>query len=299
MKKIDIAFVILNYNIVKETIDCMESIDNNIDTDDYVIIIVDNGSKNNIFQELDNAVKMNEKHFLVRSDSNMGFARGNNVGIDMARKMGAEFICCLNNDTILRMKNFYCVIQRKYKQSKPALIGPRIILKNGLEQHRNGKLLSIPKYQLLLDGFDKSQSHRKIDMFKHNKLARFIYDKYVANLRKDRSKYYKETLDVILHGCCIVFTPVFFTKLNGFNPDTFLYMEEELLYASLIVNGLHSLYTPDLEIYHLEDVSTNTTIRTESEKNTFIREHTKESLKVLISYLESHQEIYDNENTKG
>lgn len=294
MKKINIAFVILNYNIVEETIDCIDSIDKNIDTDDYVIIVVDNGSQPNIFEKLNNKVKRNEKHFLVRNDSNIGFARGNNVGIDMARKMGAEFICCLNNDTILKMKDFYSVILRKYLQNRPALIGPRIILRNGLEQHRNGKLLTIQQYRLLLDGFDKKQSHRSIDMLKNNKLIRHFYDKYVANLRKDRSKYYKEIQDVILHGCCLVFTPIFFTKLSGFNPDTFLYMEEELLFASLIVNGLHSLYTPDLEIYHLEDVSTNTTIKTESEKNAFIRKHTKESLKVLISYLESHKEIYDN-----
>ncbi len=40
---IDIVFVILNYNIVKETLDCIDSIEHNLDTDKFQIIVVDNG----------------------------------------------------------------------------------------------------------------------------------------------------------------------------------------------------------------------------------------------------------------
>ena len=296
MKMMDIAFVILNYNIVKETIDCINSIIKNIDTEKYMIIVVDNGSNINIYRDLVRSFTYNERLIFVRNDSNLGFARGNNVGIDIARKKGARFVCCLNNDTVLNMKDFFSVIQLKYIQSEAALIGPKIILKNGLEQHRNGKLLPISEYRLLLESFDNNHGRSRIDKLKRIKFVRSFYDKYLANLRKDRSKYYEETQDVILHGCCLIFTPVFFTKLRGFNPETFLYMEEELLFATLIVNGLHSLYTPDLEIYHLEDVSTNKAIKTETEKYAFIRAHTKDSLKILISYLESHPDIYNNEN---
>ena len=41
----NIVFVILNYNIYKETINCVESITANLDTDSFHIIIVDNASK--------------------------------------------------------------------------------------------------------------------------------------------------------------------------------------------------------------------------------------------------------------
>ena len=36
-----IGFVILHYNAIRETIDCVNSIMKNIDTDNYFIIIVD------------------------------------------------------------------------------------------------------------------------------------------------------------------------------------------------------------------------------------------------------------------
>ena len=73
-------------------------------------------------------------------------------------------------------------------------------------------------------------------------------------------------------------------------------MEEELLFASLMANGLHSLYCPQLLIKHLEDVSTNTLVKKNIEKETFIKKHTKDSLETLISYLQENPEIYDNAN---
>lgn len=42
--KYKIGFVVLHYNAIKETIDCVESIKKRIDTNKYYIVVVDNAS---------------------------------------------------------------------------------------------------------------------------------------------------------------------------------------------------------------------------------------------------------------
>ena len=297
MHTVDIAFVILNYNIYDETVDCVESIKAKIDTDKFIIIIVDNNSTREIYAKLEFKYQNDSKVCLLRNNSNLGFAKGNNVGICEAKNKGAKFICCLNNDTILLSKDFFGIISEKYEKYNSAIIGPKILLKNGTEQHRNGKLLSIDAYKRMLSELDKPyKNHILKNYMKKNKVIKNLYDRHLSIFRPGRSKYYNETVDVILHGCCIIFTPIFFQRLDGFYKETFLYMEEELLFASLMANGLHSLYCPQLLIKHLEDVSTNTLVKKNIEKETFIKKHTKDSLETLISYLQENPEIYDNAN---
>lgn len=42
----DISFIILHYNVVDETINCVNSIKNNINSNNYHIVIADNASPN-------------------------------------------------------------------------------------------------------------------------------------------------------------------------------------------------------------------------------------------------------------
>lgn len=299
---IDIMFVILNYNVVTETINCVQSIKDKIDADNYKIVIVDNNSKGSVYDKLQKVYYADDRVDLIRTDENIGFARGNNYGIDYARKFNPKYICCINNDTLLVSENFYSILEKKYQKYGSAVIGPRIILKNGNEQHRNGKLLSITEYKELLHNMSQSITETNglnqngiITRLKKNRFVRKWYDRFLANTLNNRAKYFEETTDVILHGCWLIFTPAFFERLDGFNPDTFLYLEEELLYASLKVEGLHSLYAPDLIIKHLEDISTDTITSNNIEKRKFTQKHTVDSLRVLITYLENNkEEIYNS-----
>ena len=51
-QKFDVGFVILNYKTYQDTIKCVQSIVNTIDTDNYFIVIVDNGSDNESLEEM-------------------------------------------------------------------------------------------------------------------------------------------------------------------------------------------------------------------------------------------------------
>ena len=54
--------------------DCVASIDNNIDTEKYHIVIVDNASPNGSGKELEEYYEHSEKVTVLLSEENLGFA---------------------------------------------------------------------------------------------------------------------------------------------------------------------------------------------------------------------------------
>ncbi|MDY6190316.1 MAG: glycosyltransferase family 2 protein [Treponema sp.] len=285
----DIVFVILNYNIYKETIDCVESIYQNLDTKLFHIIIVDNGSSTNAYDILNEKYKNVPYVTVFQNSTNEGFARGNNRGITEARKYNPKYICCLNNDTVLEQKDFFNKLEMVYNIDLPAVIGPQVILKDGRVQHVNKQLMSIEYYKSKIEQLKnskKSFSNIKEILLKN----RIIYE--INFLRKKFQKEKKsDYIDVILHGCCLIFTPIFFEKLIGFDERTFLYAEEQLLYIAIKKNGLHNRYSSKIQIRHLEDISTKSVKKNNKEKLIFIRENTLKSLLILVQELEANQDI--------
>ena len=85
-----------------------------------------------------------------------------------------------------------------------------------------------------------------------------------------------------MHGSCLIFSREYINHFDGLNPNTFLYMEEDILFVRLKKNGLKSLYSPDLEILHLEDAATNMIIRKGATKRRFIYRNHLKSIQALI-----------------
>ena len=282
LSKVLIAFVILTYNIVDETVDCVNSFIKNLDTSDYHLVVVDNGSGAEIQSKLRNALQGKDKVSIVYNADNLGFAKGNNVGIDYVRmNMDAKYVCCINNDTLLEQKDFCKQLEQVFADEKPAVIGPKVIMKDGRVFHFAKNLGDVDFYKQELVRMEENK--KKFDIKAILLKNRIIYD-----LNSLRSKHnYKEAVDdILLHGCCVIFTPVFFTKLKGFDDRTFLYCEEELLYLALKRNGMTTRYAPSLVIRHLEDITTNSLVKSDAEKRAFERSNKANSLKILISELE-------------
>lgn len=99
MKKI--AVILVDYNGIKDTIACIDSIKASDCYGDITIVVVDNASKNNEAEEIGR--KYNDV-IAIRSPENGGFSEGNNIGIRYALDNGAEYITLLNNDTIIDKK---------------------------------------------------------------------------------------------------------------------------------------------------------------------------------------------------
>lgn len=92
--EIDVSVIIVNYNTLKMTSECIDSIIKHTENLNYEIILVDNASSDGSkdFFEHDKRIKY------IYSSQNLGFGRANNLGYSYSK---GKFIFLLNSDTIL------------------------------------------------------------------------------------------------------------------------------------------------------------------------------------------------------
>ena len=75
----DIVFVILHYLAIKETRRSVMYIQNNIDTEKYHIVIVDNASNNGSGREIQEYYSRDEDITVIINVENLGFSRGDTL----------------------------------------------------------------------------------------------------------------------------------------------------------------------------------------------------------------------------
>lgn len=121
-----IYIVILNYNGWRDTVECVESFYKQVSTThyQYTIVIIDNKSTDDSFNKLEELLPT---AILIESDFNGGYAYGNNIGIRYAMEHNADYICILNNDTVLVEDFFQECITVLRSDNTIAFVGPTLI----------------------------------------------------------------------------------------------------------------------------------------------------------------------------
>ena len=93
------SIVILSYNnFEKATRLCIASVIKNTDAEQCEIIVVDNGSTKDTVAKLKVIASKEKNVRLIANSQNLGYAAGNNVGIEASR---GEFVILLNNDALI------------------------------------------------------------------------------------------------------------------------------------------------------------------------------------------------------
>jgi len=85
------------------------------------LIVVDNESSEKSRKDLSSELGPNE---LVRSQANLGYAGGNNLGIARALHSGTTFILLINNDATIEETDMSRLIDRLRGDTRVAIIGP-------------------------------------------------------------------------------------------------------------------------------------------------------------------------------
>ena len=92
-----VSIVILNWNGLRDTIECLESL-KEVTYPNYEVIVVDNGSEGNDVEVL--RQRFGDYIHIIENERNYGFAKGNNIAIHYALKSEkVKYIALLNNDT--------------------------------------------------------------------------------------------------------------------------------------------------------------------------------------------------------
>jgi len=215
------SFVILHYETHQDTIECADSILTNVEGNNYQIIIVDNGSKNNSAEILGKHYKDNSTVTLIVNKENLGFAKGNNIGFSFAKNdLKSDFIALINNDTIIKQNDFVTKIIQRYKSSIYHILGPDIISLVD-NRHQNPSPITIQ---------DKATLRKLIQGYKIQLFLNYLYiDKLLMTLKKSvvkkpfikqnilpiQNEENKEMINVKLHGSCLIFSPKYMIILTN------------------------------------------------------------------------------------
>lgn len=283
-----LTFVILNYNTYAETTACVSSIVEHIDIDDYKIVIVDNGSKDDSYNQLQNKYLSNAGVDVISTGENLGFARGNNVGIKYVNEnYSPEFVVVLNSDIELFQDGLYARLLTEYEHSHFGVWGPMMIIGTARCDDSPWAPLTLAQAQEQLVLYEKNYKQLKHLPYFSYRVVKKISSAFTRGQKGQRKHedFWRYQTGVELQGAFLVFSKEMFRHIEGFDPRTFLYFEEQLLYLAVKRAGMKMVYDPRYAVYHKDGVSTKK-IKRSKNKLLFLQHCNIESLKVLVSEME-------------
>ncbi len=216
--------VILSYNTAKVTQKCLEHLYTSKDVF-FETIVVDNDSK-------DESVEIIKKHFpqvkLIESKENLGFARGNNLG--MSRALG-KYILLLNSDCFVDPYT----IKRCLDLQKDVL-GCKLLNPDGSIQSSWGFFPSLRRVLQLMLFIDNLPVVRK-----------FVDSIHI----RDVARYENTRLVDWVMGAFILLKKEVFEKTRGFDEGFFMYGEEVEWLNRIKKMGYEVWYTPTAQATHI------------------------------------------------
>lgn len=231
-----VAIVVLNFNGLKDTLDCLESLKRlDKDGNKLEIIVVDNASTDGSKEALSQIKDID----LITSDKNLGFCGGNNLGVERALLRESDFILILNNDTIVDSK----VVTSFLKDKKDAdIITPKIYFAPGFEFHKK-------RYNQSDLGKVIWYAGAKIDW-------QNIIGVHIGVDEVDNGQFSKKTEIDLATGACMFVKREVFEKIGLFDNKYFLYLEDMDLCVRAKKAGFKIMFEPKAILWHKNAAST-------------------------------------------
>lgn len=137
-----ISIIILNWNGLKYTIECLESLKKST-YPNYEVIVVDNGSKGNDADILEEKYKGYIE--LIRKKENLGFFGCSNVTMKQITARGeSDYLLLLNNDTKIIQKDWLDkLVKVGEKEENIGIVGCTLLFPSGKFQ-LGGRILKTP-----------------------------------------------------------------------------------------------------------------------------------------------------------
>ena len=203
-----IGIILINYNGRRDTLECIKSIKKSTYSN-YVIIVVDNHS--NLEERISDCENLEGVVVRILGE-NIGFGAANNVGAEIALKEKAEFLLCLNNDTVVS-PDFLERMVSAYE-------------KNTVLTCRINDYSSRDKIW-----YGGGKTSKVFGTFRHQKFSMSRYVSFVC-------------------GCCFLMPADIYRKIGLFSEQFFMYCEDSDLLVRLLKNGYRIKYVSDAVIWH-------------------------------------------------
>lgn len=253
---ITIGVVVLNYKNFHETIECVNSLLQQIDVS-LEIVIVENGSCNESYDELKRIFEGVDNVRIIENECNEGYARGNNVGIHYLLRKGIKDIFIANSDLLFIHPYTMSQIGNAY-ESGIGLINPMICNPNGEVDQRvayNKRFLYLRMLKKFFQWYIRARVPRAVDNGNE--------ENNIEEIKRIEGTQYGR---YIVAGSGYLLTRDFFDKYRGLYPGTFLYCEEWATIILLHKAGLRTKVASTNAIIHKGGASTPDNIKTMSKE---------------------------------
>jgi GT2 family glycosyltransferase len=230
-----LSVIILNYNVRYFLELCVLSVESALENIDSEIIVIDNSSS-------DDSCEMMKTRFpnvkLIQNSQNVGFPKGNNIGMDQAR---GKYICILNPDTVVAEDTFEKVLAFAKKQSDLGIVGVKLIDGTGnfLPESKRGiptPWVAFTKITGLYKLFPKSNSCNK------------YYAQHLAENQTGK-------VDILV-GAFMLLKRELYDEVGGFDEDCFMYSDDIDLSYRVLQEGKSNYYYHETTVIHYKGEST-------------------------------------------
>lgn len=200
-------------------------------------VIVDNGSPPKVAAQLRALGRKNPRVRLVQGHGNIGFARGANLGAQVASGRGLVF---LNPDALLTPDCIQSLVETAHGQASPCVVGACVLNPDGSEQ-RGGRRGEVTPVTTLM-----SLSHLALNI---RRLRRFEIH------REDEPTPASPIPVQTISGACFYTTHKDFDQLGGFDDGFFLHVEDiDFCWRARQLGGT-VLFDPRARVVHLGSTS--------------------------------------------
>lgn len=225
--KSNIYIILLNYNGYKDTIECIDSIKNNIKNTKFKIIVVDNKSTDDSVKKIEENI--NEDIILIRSSVNNGFSAGNNIGIKYAIEHDADYVLLLNNDTIVEEDFLTPIVEFAEKNSQCGCISSRIYY-------------NLERNKIWYDGGKFNFNICRAEHYRFNET-----NSNISGINETG----------FISGCCMLIPVQVIKKVGLMDERYFLYVEDTEYSLRIKKYGYKLYWDSDHSIFHKVSSSTN------------------------------------------
>ena len=224
-----LSIITVNYNGFKDTCELIESLP--LNDESLEVIVVDNASNND---EATDIAQRFPQVIVIRSHQNLGFAGGNNLGIQAAK---GKYLFFINNDTLFRCKK---------EDVRRKMLQPLI-----------DRLDSSPKIGMVCPKIRFSWGNQLIQYAGYTPLSQItLRNQSIGYGEDDHGQYDTPHPTPYAHGAAMMVKREVVEKA-GIMPECYFLYYEELDWSMMIRRtGYEIWYEPTSTIYHKESQTT-------------------------------------------
>jgi len=252
----EVSIIIVNWNVKKLLLDCIDSIERTIADLPYEIIVVDNASHDGSVE----AIQQKYPHVkIIKNLRNEGFAAANNLA---ARRAMGRHICFLNPDSVVEPGAFQAMIDVLDSDDRIGLVGPKLFNEDGSLQ---------PSARNFLTNLNLMMSHVLFKpIFSKRVRARLVYEDWAHD----------ETREVDwLVGACLMLKRSALERIGPFDESYFMFHEDTDLCYRTKKAGYKVFFVHNAHVTHFGGRSCEqrwgdfTVLKYLASKHIFIRKH--------------------------